>query len=530
MENETSVVTSSNFLNFNHLVAGSIKAIGRIVLPSCAIMPSWCECTRCQLKTLFVEHVQGMMLAAACCVSADEEEGSFEPSIISPKDDVSQTGVLFPGITVDCLPDEVLVKVFSYLPAEDLAWEIPKVCKRWARVSEDSEVWRNKIYEPASFTHYLSVADCLRRVPKLEGLSISHSAPMETVRNVCKYLNMYSHNIKYLSLPVEVSKRFPLKSVMPKKLACLVTLNLRFCESFVVSQFLDLYSAQIVTCVGLCQNLQSLTLGGLISCDAVAFKAIAVGCAKLQILDVKACEMNAHGGLKCLLKRENDTIISLGLSWSLQNNKRTLPLIAKYCHKLQKLSIIEPVGRYHFQPPYNVTSYDVAALRHMTHLKELTLRRIKGNILEEFIELIVSGLFKNLEKLDFSYNLWVTNIFLVYIFRNCPNLKSLHFRCCCGLTSDAFPSIALLRHLEYLNLEGCERLRDEAIFHIVKCRKLRYLNVNRIFAFTRLSLNYCSEFLKYLEELHIMLRPVYDEDLKKIPCRLRLFLNHMTDR
>jgi hypothetical protein len=63
------------------------------------------------------------------------EEVSTEPSVIASE-----------MTSINDLPDEILLKIFSYVRPEDSCLIIPKVCERWNVLSKDAVLWKTLSY------------------------------------------------------------------------------------------------------------------------------------------------------------------------------------------------------------------------------------------------------------------------------------------------------------------------------------------------------------------------------------------------
>jgi hypothetical protein len=50
------------------------------------------------------------------------------------------------GVSINDLPDEILLKILSHFGPEELSFNIAKVCKRWNALSRDVTMWKEKCY------------------------------------------------------------------------------------------------------------------------------------------------------------------------------------------------------------------------------------------------------------------------------------------------------------------------------------------------------------------------------------------------
>ncbi|KAJ4450511.1 hypothetical protein ANN_01938 [Periplaneta americana] len=68
----------------------------------------------------------------------------------------------------DLLPDEVILKIFSYLDWKDLALSVQHVNSRWKELSQDKKLWKESMFEPddgmldEERVHILENAPCLK--------------------------------------------------------------------------------------------------------------------------------------------------------------------------------------------------------------------------------------------------------------------------------------------------------------------------------------------------------------------------------
>ena len=49
-------------------------------------------------------------------------------------------------MSINDLPEEILLKIYSYIRLEDLCLIIPKVCEKWKRLAEDVILWKKLSY------------------------------------------------------------------------------------------------------------------------------------------------------------------------------------------------------------------------------------------------------------------------------------------------------------------------------------------------------------------------------------------------
>jgi hypothetical protein len=103
------------------------------------------------------------------------------------------------------IPDELLVRIFSYLPIQSFA-EIPQVCRQWRRVARDDEIWkiiaaRNHFIVDAS--HQVIHKSCVSEglffdataVLEIEGHTIIENRPLPKERRTAALENLFRTSV-----------------------------------------------------------------------------------------------------------------------------------------------------------------------------------------------------------------------------------------------------------------------------------------------------------------------------------------------
>lgn len=73
----------------------------------------------------------------------------------------------------DDLPDELLVKIFSFLTTEELCLHAAPVCRKWRAISQDHSLWRSLDFSSSPYLSSLNFLWVIRRAPMLLRLSMS---------------------------------------------------------------------------------------------------------------------------------------------------------------------------------------------------------------------------------------------------------------------------------------------------------------------------------------------------------------------
>lgn len=79
------------------------------------------------------------------------------------------------------MPDVVLLKIFSYLNAEDLAMAIPYVDFRWNELSKSRMLWKDITFTPPPHLTELDIIQHLRNMPELRSFRLRHGKHIDMI-------------------------------------------------------------------------------------------------------------------------------------------------------------------------------------------------------------------------------------------------------------------------------------------------------------------------------------------------------------
>lgn len=315
---------------------------------------------------------------------------------------------------IDTLPDEVLLRIFSFTTITDLLVSLPRVCARWRVISDDRELWRNIV-----FTVCLNDEDAL--------LQLTESCP----------------NVEILHLTG------------------------RFCREpdsfFSVSRLRRLRTLSLLQVTGV--EFQ------------VSLDPLASGCPQLSKLEINVDSCTANSLEKFLLSK-NQQLTSLTMRWDSKTTRRfthllntcklsLLELKLLGCHNVTvdadtalqdlqgqtRLKFLKVTGGFRQSP----TTPELIGSGHFSHIREIFLSC--GKALDDTT---VSALWNNCPDLDKVFllrNTHLSDAALEDVHR-CPKLRVLDVSYCSGLNSKALGYIALcasieelyLRHLDFYQL------------------------------------------------------------------------------
>ncbi|GLH14708.1 Uncharacterized protein GBIM_19046 [Gryllus bimaculatus] len=369
--------------------------------------------------------------------------------------------------TINDLPDEILVEIFSYLTVEDLATRVRKVCSRWEEVAKENKLWRNLTYTPSNKTSLDQIIEVLKGAPKLqmfipEGEYINGQL-LKAVVTYCKDIR---------SLKIRVNKADNI----------LVLIVVFFCRSIedLSIETEDFVSTKYLLMVSLCPKLRHLKLSGqTVDNNDSLFSDILNGFPSLRRLDISNLHYK-HNDLKCFLKQNKNKLHYLCVNCCPPAQSCLLPVLAKYCTVLEILHVFGHRGIS--------SSAEFSCFKNMKHLKDLSVIDFQCNNIYGAIDYFESGVVHNLHSLKLSNFGTIDKRLTNAIFTKCLNLKDLNLGKNNSLTDDCLQFIGNLIYLEYLYLCGCNALTTKGVSYIFKCSKLKYVNLNKCKNITRESL------------------------------------------
>jgi hypothetical protein len=95
----------------------------------------------------------------------------------------------------DGIPDEILLKIFSYLSIRDISLSVRNVCTRWRTLSEGDEIWKDWCYSPAETTPKEEIICMLKNMPALRKFQYFRTC------NVIETLSQYCRRVSVLIIP-----------------------------------------------------------------------------------------------------------------------------------------------------------------------------------------------------------------------------------------------------------------------------------------------------------------------------------------
>ncbi|XP_069132139.1 F-box/LRR-repeat protein 2-like [Argopecten irradians] len=348
----------------------------------------------------------------------------------------------------DMVPNEILLKIFSYLEVLELCRRISPVCRRWRKLAYDPSLW------------YLLD---LNWNPRLSSVDLCW-----IIRRLGCIRKLQLQNRQVLSLP-EVA-------IFTEFCPMLIDVDLGFCSPC---------SAEILECfIANCEHLERINVEG---CDMVADECckILAKAKNLKHLNFSHCLITDFGVSH--LARNLSQIVSLnidGIGWI---SDRSITTLVEHQHKhLRWLDIdgieltdksLEAIASCEGLERLTVSFCELftdAALQEIKKMKNLTCLALKKGIEltnAGIIDLFSSDTLANLTSLDLSDCGNLLDSAVLQITKCCgKNLRKLYLCWCCNLREESITAIVdTCSSLEILELAGLHKILGKCFGRIPKC-------------------------------------------------------------
>jgi hypothetical protein len=356
----------------------------------------------------------------------------------------------------DVLPDEILLKIFSYLSMYDISLSVRKVCTRWRDVSEDDEIWKDWCYSPRASSTKEEIIFMLKNMPALRKFQYFGTC------NVIETLSQYCRRVSVLIIPNIYFNAALLKFTMGR---------LTDLGELYISISPNSEGSQLTHIIGQSKTLVSLTLKSsvVVTVPEGLLKPIADGCPNLNTLKCGAFN-NPNSEICYFMKRKKHQLVAYehyGLV-----SADLLKAINK-CTKLKRLKFITPRtdGPLREIPP----------IRQRQNLTMLELARSSSTAVQKIPLTLFINTLPNLSYIGIKHTKGNIDDPLNEIILKCPLLTHLVLEGNYELHSSGLRNISSCKMLKYLDVSRCTQLDDTALKYVAEgCPELQHLDVSAI--------------------------------------------------
>ncbi|CAI8615400.1 unnamed protein product [Vicia faba] len=258
------------------------------------------------------------------------------------------------------------------------------------------------------------------------------------------------------------------------------------CKKCLELKFLDVsylkVTSESLRSIASLLKLEVLVMVGCDLVDDVGLRFLEKGCPLLKAIDVSRCNCVSPSGLLSLISGHED-LEQIG---------------AGYC--LYELS--------------------VSFINGLKNLKRLSIIRIDGVRVSDFILHIIGTNCKSLVELGLSKCIGVTNMGIIRVVSGCGNLKTLDLTCCRFITDTVISAVSnSCPNLACLKLESCDMVSEIGLYHLgSRCLMLEELDLTDCSGVNDIALKYLSRCSKLVRLKLGLCTNISDIGLAHIAC------------
>ncbi|XP_049770726.1 F-box/LRR-repeat protein 7-like isoform X1 [Schistocerca cancellata] len=368
-------------------------------------------------------------------------------------------------VSIDDLPDEILIKIFSHMSFSELVDVIQKVCTRWKRLSQDAYLWSDKTY---FITMGCIVSSDCWKADKTDQQAVQTICDFPNLRSVCMWRGAKSrvfralynscHRLSELHLhPTQKLSYEVLKNLVEK---CPKIHTLRISRELLKLQ-------KFAEAVSQFQHLHVLELQDHFKRNRLLLRPLGDGCPQLTVVHFGFMTVDLDD-LRYFLNAKRNSLKSISIKWTMEE-RCILPLLSVCADSLECLELSE----------YNI--HEEEAVEAFTALGTLkNLQELKMSILDPAppgtapLAFETGGLPK-LRVLDLRNGFGLEDDTVIAVCRGCPALRELNVGNAELLSDAAFSEIYRLQHLEILDVSGCGGLGGALIPCLARLPRLHTL-------------------------------------------------------
>ena len=360
---------------------------------------------------------------------------------------------------INRLPDEIMIKIFSYFELDEMCLMVPLVCKRWNLLSYDPYFYRELFI--TRYTKIKKIAIIIKRFSSVTKLTIifvpKPNEFLSLVAENCNKLKILSIQLSYLSsvilnLVIENNPNLTQLSINGNQIA-------------------SLRSADQIDFTKL-KNIKHLDIGDRSWFTDKALSKIADNCS-LHTLNIAGASLITESTLIELFTKIGHSLTDLSLDGKNFAEKTFEAL--KYCHNLTYFSMVSSL---------NMTNIALRMFPKLNKLSSLTIHRndkIKSLGFQSFFR---SGKMSNIEVLVLEEIICIDDNVLISISESCSKLCDLTLDKCSRITDRGIDNIVKrCKNMMQLGLADLTQITGNPFIDILeKLPKLTYINFRGCFA------------------------------------------------
>ncbi|XP_049842711.1 uncharacterized protein LOC126293502 isoform X3 [Schistocerca gregaria] len=369
-------------------------------------------------------------------------------------------------LSIDDLPDVILIKIFSHLSFRELVDVVQKVCCRWKMLSQEAELWTDMEFR----IKYSSDYDDMWKGVKTDGEAIRTFCDLPNLRNVRVFRPAKSRVFR--ALYNRCRRLSTLRLHAAQKLSYSVLENLvEKCSRIRTLRISNelLKSEKFSDTVSRLQDLRVLEVAMNLKEPIPVLWPLGDGCPRLAEVDFVYTTFDMDD-LKYFLNAKRNTLKRIRINSEAVIGKRcVLPLLTICADSLERLHL------YDLDLSHSEVREAFTALRSLKNLQELEMWVSSPEPLDKITMVFKTGGLPKLRLLNLRAGRSLDDSTVIAISHGFPTLRELCVRHSELLSDTAFSQICHLEHLEILDVSGCTGLGGTFVPYLVRLPQLHTL-------------------------------------------------------
>ncbi|XP_049768610.1 uncharacterized protein LOC126106387 [Schistocerca cancellata] len=368
------------------------------------------------------------------------------------------------GTTVDDLPDELMLEIFSYVSFSENIKVLQNVCTRWRILAQDAHLWLHEKYIVRQETSEEEAIATFTAAPQLRTVILDKevsSRVFEALSRSCPHLTTLEMDFFQVLTFSEADNLFVgCREIRTLSISVRgLWANLRLLDAVARLAHLRVLHIQHVEIADEVIPLHILAEG----CPHICDLRLGGSCGLCYRIRDAEYFISSH---KCVLKRLRTRLTSV-------EGRSIAPLLPACAEMLEHLELID-----YDEISVEEATETLTALGKLHNLRCLHFGTTKWEVRHLVPAVFKNGRLQKLQQLQLSYI--VEEKTLCAVAEHCPDLQELELLRCEGHTDALFEPLRRLKKLETLKINYCQCLGGKAMSYIAKLPALNALEFSYI--------------------------------------------------
>ncbi|XP_049833700.1 F-box/LRR-repeat protein 2-like [Schistocerca gregaria] len=358
------------------------------------------------------------------------------------------------SISLDDVPNEILLEIFSRCSVEDLVLNIQHVNSRWRSLARHPNLWQNLAFFPERSTSVKKIVTVLRAAPYLHSVILVANVEHSVIETLCECCPKIKSLQFYDTRPVTVVMLKMLLASLPN-------------IEYLTLRSMDIDSEDFGYILSKFDKVRYLSLLHTFYTGSTLMRHLADGCKSLEYLRLDGIEVRDDSILYFIAKKGSQLkgLVLDGYGFGFTATSLT-PI--KICQKLIKLRFYDcsQLTEECFQNIVLLPELQILQIPNASHISPSTIKWTFRRIhYPRIVEIDLTN-----SRLDDSC--------AEVLSQSCRNLQRLCVAMCKSLTDEGLKFICRCHKLQQLNVKGCN-ITDEGMQYLPQLPRLKHLNISR---------------------------------------------------